>query len=566
MKTDPRVLIIGGNIGGLAAAIALHKVGISATVFERMPAHPPVAGGLHIASNGFRALERLGVGEALRVQGTQVERFQFRTPKGSIMVDVPAGDNARRTGTSTFFVRRRDLTAVLASALPEGAIQFGAEVARVDDDEDGVLLRLANGQEVRGDVVLASDGLRSRTRTQLFGAVPLRYAGYQDWGAVVNVEESIALPEGYFWTVWGKGLRFGLAHVGRGAVYWAASLPRPPQQTAGPTVAELRALFKGWTEPIPDLIDRTRPEDLFGSPIFDIAPRRPWSRGRIALLGDAAHATTPSAGRGASEALEDGVTVGNALAAVRDFADRRQVSEALRMWEAGRARQTAAVTRLSRHMGFVGMRSTPFVHLYLRATAWIVKDKFRRDVRLKVPPLLPRPQAWTRPVRLQDLTDPREIVAFRLLSEGASGGNESLAYEFVAPDATLHFHAASDGLRGPEAFLAVSRNLRRAFPDLSFDVEEATSNRDIVILHDVMTGTHDGPFQGLPPTGRRIAVNVIHLYRFEGDKVVEGRVVLDAMEVPQQLGALPAPPDRFPKPLAMLVRLKAARRRRMLGP
>lgn len=564
MQAAPHVLIVGGNIAGLAAAIALREVGIGATVLERMPSHPAVPGGLHIASNGSKAAQRLGVGERLQEHSAPVERFQYRAPDGSLLIDVPAGRYTRRAGTTTFFVPRKEVTAALASALPDDAVRFGARVVRVDDDERGALVQLDDGEELRAAVVLGADGLRSAVRTQLFGEVPLRYAGYQDWGAVVPYEGD-GLPFGEFWTLWGEGLRAGMAHVGDSAVYWAVSLPRPESEIEPPTIAELQERFGGWTRPIPELLAATRPEDVFGAPIADFAPRWPWTRGRIALVGDAAHATTPSAGRGASEALEDAVTVANALAAVRDFDDRRQVSDALAGWALGRARQTAAVTRLSRHIGSVGrIRSTPIVHTYLRATALAVHDKFRRDAKLAVPHLHPRPKAWTDPVRLEDLHDPREIVAYRLLTESAGTGDETLAYEVIAPDAEMSFHTLPPGSRGIEAFLSVSRNLRRGFPDLTFDIGEVTSRGDTVIVHDVVSGTHDGPFQGLPPTGRRFAVDAVHIFRFSQDKIVAGEVLLDTIQVPQQLGALPPAMAEFPKPLAAVVGFNAARRRRRM--
>jgi 2-polyprenyl-6-methoxyphenol hydroxylase-like FAD-dependent oxidoreductase/predicted ester cyclase len=566
MLTRPHVVIVGGNIAGLATALGLHQVGVDVTVLERMPAHPAVPGGLHIASNGVRSAERLGVAEQLIALGSPVERFQYRAPDGALLLDAPTGEYARRAGTTTFFVRRKDVTRILAEALPSDIVRFGAKVSHVDDGPDGAIVRLADGEELHASVVLGADGLRSSVRAQLFGEVPLRYSGYQDWGAVVDIQDPI-FPEGHFWTLWGEGLRFGLAHIGDGSVYWAASLDRPETRTDAPSVDELLERFGGWARPVPDLLKATRQEDIFGAPIVDFAPRRPWSRGRVALLGDAAHATTPSVGRGASEALEDGVTIANAIAAIRDVSDRDEVAEALAEWATSRFGQTAFVTRLSRHIGSVGLiKNTTAVHTYLRATAWSVRRQIRRDVSHEVPALRQRPRAWRAPVTAEDLTDPRELAVYRLMEECFHEGKEDYAYELVAPDVVTHFHTLPGGEAvGIEAFLSIPRNLRRGFPDLSFDIQNMYRSGDSVMTHDITSGTHLGHFQGLPPTGRRFAVDACHQFRFEDGKIVEGRVILDTMEVPQQLGALPKAMASFPAAVGWIAERNSVRRRRRLG-
>ena len=552
MSHDPHVLIVGGNNAGLALALGLQRVGIRATVFERMDRHPPVEGGLHIAANGVRALTRLRVVQAVRQDSAAVERSQFRWKDGTVLVDVPTGEYSRAASITTLFIRRRNLTRALAAPLEPGVVQFGKAAVGLEQDDKGVTIRFADGTDARGDVVVGADGIRSTLRKQILGDVPIRYAGYADYGCVVEFEHP-RFPLGSFSTWFGDGLRFGAAHIGNGEIYWAASIPREPGSSSPPTVDELTSWFGSWEDPIPQLVATATPERLFGADIGDIAPMDRWGHGRAVLMGDAAHATTPSTGRGASESLHDGVTLANALARVRDYDDHARVAGALQEWAESRKPQTRFVTRLSRHIGWVGkQRSERVVKTYLKATAFSVRQQFQRDLAIDVEELAARSPAWTKPASAQIMDDPLVDVVLKLHEEFFTGGRfEAVAHVFD-PEFRYYHHAAPQGPMGVDQARATFANLRAAFPDLRVQPEVSARTGDTVLTLSVVSGTHVNAFSGIPPTGREFSQHLVFAMRFQDDKLIETRVVLDAFAVVEQLAALKAP-TTFPKPVGVLL-------------
>jgi 2-polyprenyl-6-methoxyphenol hydroxylase-like FAD-dependent oxidoreductase len=211
-----------------------------------------------------------------------------------------------------------------------------------------------------------NSGLRKHVAT----ASP-RYARYQDWGAVFEFEHP-KFPPGEFWTMWGPGLRAGLAHIGKGRIYWAASIPRPEDEIDPPNVDELLRLFGHWAEPLGEAIAATPPEAITGSPISELPKLDRWTSGRIALIGDAAHGMQPCIGRGASEALEDAVTLAERLAALPDLQDRDRLTAALSEWSDRRKPRVSLVVKRSRQIGTMGLwRSRP---------AGVVRDGFLRMI------------------------------------------------------------------------------------------------------------------------------------------------------------------------------------------
>ena len=352
-----RVLIVGANMGGAAAALALRKVGIEAVAFDRMPASPPMNGGLHIWTNGAKALEWLGVG-AIRELGAPVDLLEFRSWKGPVLLRANVGALALRYGDGPFFVPRQDLPRTLHGALDADVVQWGRKATGFRQDADGVTLTFADGSEEHGQVLIGADGINSMTRTVLQGEIKPRPAGYQDWGAVVEFTHPKA-PAGYYPTYWGPGTRLGIANIGGGRVYWAAALPRPEGTAVeAPALDEMLERFKGWPAPVEDVIRATSPDAFYGAQIRDLKPLDRWGEGRVTLLGDAAHAMTPNAGRGVSEALEDAVILALKLRRV-DLRAGEKVDAVLREYERERRKATAQVTALSRQIGMLGQWRSP---------------------------------------------------------------------------------------------------------------------------------------------------------------------------------------------------------------
>jgi 2-polyprenyl-6-methoxyphenol hydroxylase-like FAD-dependent oxidoreductase len=339
-----KALVVGGGIGGLAAGIALRRLGIEATVLERAAELEAVGAGLGLAANAVEALERLGVADQVRARGERAETLVARKPSGRSIIELPLA------GREMFGVHRADLQEVLAAALGDG-LRLGAVCTGFHDDRERVTVTLANGEQLQGDVLVGADGLRSTTRAWLLQDGPPTYAGYTGWRAVAELDER--LLGGLMSETWGRGVRFGLIPIGAGRVYWFVSESRPePEAPVVPGDKDrLARLVSGWHDPIQAAIASTPGEAISGTGIYARAPARTWGRGRVTLLGDAAHPMTPDLSQGAAQALEDAVVL---AASLRDVDDP---VAGLRAYEEARRRRTAPIVKRSRAAGRLAQSS-----------------------------------------------------------------------------------------------------------------------------------------------------------------------------------------------------------------
>ena len=248
-------------------------------------------------------------------------------------------------------IHRADLQDVLAGKLG-GALRLGVACTGFRDDGSRVTMRLDGGEEVEGDLLVGADGLRSKTRAALLKDGPPRYAGYTGWRAVTDFEHE-SLP-GRMTETWGRGVRFGLIPIGRGRLYWFASESRPePEAPLVPgRKADLARLVRGWHEPIEAAVASTSEDAISGTGIYRRRPAREWGRGRVTLLGDAAHPMTPDLSQGAAQALEDAVVL---AASLRDAAD---LIGGLRAYEAARRERTARIVKRSQAAGRLAQSSS----------------------------------------------------------------------------------------------------------------------------------------------------------------------------------------------------------------
>lgn len=352
----PKAIIIGGGIGGLTAALALRRVGAETTVYERTPDLKEVGAGISLASNAMKVFAALGLTDQITSNGLPLTSGAIRTWKGDMI--VKAADEAHQF--MNVCVHRADLLRVLAEALGEEHLRLGYECVGFQDRSDGVVARFGNGEEVKGDLLVGADGLHSVVRTQLHGSERPRYAGYTAWRAVTTFRQGPTASES-----WGHGQRFGIVPIGNHRVYWFATKNAPEGQPEQPKERkpELLDLFKGWHPPIPDLIEATDPETILRHDLYDRKPlKRPWGEGRVTLLGDAAHPTTPNLGQGACQAAEDALVLAQQVPGAND------IVAALRRYEAQRLARTAFITDLSWRIGKMSQLESP-VLCWLRNTA-----------------------------------------------------------------------------------------------------------------------------------------------------------------------------------------------------
>ncbi len=344
-RHDVEAVIIGGGIGGLAAAVALRRAGRDVVVCERAATLDPTGAGLSLWPNAIKALDHLGLGETIRALGAPEQGGGIRNSYGDMLLSLSTDDLARRHGAPTVVVHRADLQQVLRDALPRGTVRFGASCEALAQDATGVDMRFADGSCLRAALVVGADGLRSVVRAALFGAAPPRYRGYTAWRGVTAFPHDQLRPG----ESWGCRLEFGQAALAGGRVYWFAAANAPEGAPDGPNGRKRDILdrFGSWHDPIPAIIAATEEGAILRNDIYDRPPLKRWSVGRITLLGDAAHPMAPNLGQGACQALEDAVALGRCLR------ENNDISRALRRYERERAPRANMIARRSRLIGRV---------------------------------------------------------------------------------------------------------------------------------------------------------------------------------------------------------------------
>lgn len=354
---DQRVLIAGAGIAGLTAALALDRRGIRSTVFERQPEPREHASAIQIFVNGMLALHELGLGDRLERISRPVHDYRFRSWRGKLLFEVPVGEIARgQNAPPPVVVRRPELLELLLDAVGDDVVRWGADCVGYEQEDDCVLLRLSDGSEQRGAFLLGADGTDSFVRRQLVPEATPRFAGYQYLRALTRFDR---VPEYDFWVTFGRGDRFLFHDLGDLWVYWAGVLVAEPGTGDPPEgrKAQLLERFREFPAPIPALIEATDEGAIYRTDIRDLEPKHSWVDGRVALIGDAAHATTPNLGRGAGEAISDAVALARTLAAAGGLGGG--VPQALVAYGAERRAATAAVQRRSWKIGRIASWSNP---------------------------------------------------------------------------------------------------------------------------------------------------------------------------------------------------------------
>ncbi|MFI5642542.1 FAD-dependent monooxygenase [Streptomyces goshikiensis] len=369
MFSNPRhAVIAGAGIGGLTAALALHRRGWRVTVCERAPGPPALGAGIVLAPNALRAFDAIGF-DVTRAAGHAVPAAMgVRRTGGDWLNRADTAAMAARYGRPPLAVHRTALAAALTAALPDGTIRYGVAVTaveRVDRREgDGPVVRTPAG-DLTADVAIAADGIHSPLRSRHFPRHPgLRHSGETAWRTVLSCE---GLPRPVAAETWGRGERFGVVPLADGRVYVYATARAPQGYAPADLRAELRRRYGAWHDPIPALLDRIDPAAVLRHDLYDLAVPLPRHHsGRLVWVGDAAHAMTPNLGQGGCQAIEDGVVLARLLDADDD------VPAALAAYTRARYARTDAIRIRSRRAGRIAALTHPLAvavrDLAVRAT------------------------------------------------------------------------------------------------------------------------------------------------------------------------------------------------------
>ncbi|OXY91923.1 FAD-dependent monooxygenase [Streptomyces diastatochromogenes] len=309
MAQPARAIVIGGGIGGLTAAAALHRRGWEVTVLERARSLEPVGAAISLAPNALRALDVIGIGDEIRDLANWQGDGGLRTPGGRWLSRSSAEAAAARFGGPLVLLPRTTLVARLAALLPPGTVRTAATATLADPGDTARPARVsAGGEELEADLVVGADGINSRVRSALFPAHPGPvYAGFTTWRVLIPVPGAeFASHE-----TWGRGRIWGTHPLKDGRVYaYAAAMTPAGERAPDDEKAELVRRFGDWHDPIPAVIAAARPEDVLRHDVHHIArPLPAYHRGRTVLLGDAAHAMPPTLGQGGNQAIEDAIVL-----------------------------------------------------------------------------------------------------------------------------------------------------------------------------------------------------------------------------------------------------------------
>jgi|SoiMethySBSTD1v2_1073268.scaffolds.fasta_scaffold34113_5 2-polyprenyl-6-methoxyphenol hydroxylase-like FAD-dependent oxidoreductase len=347
MGRSKRFAIIGGGIGGLSLAIAMQRKGFQVTVYENAPSIKPLGAGLGLAANAVRAFMEIGISEDVLEAGAVLKKISIKNQQGKVLAKTDSEKISRKYNVvNNFTIHRADLHDVLLRHLNEGSLQLGRGCTDFVQNASEVKITFQDGSSATADYVIACDGVHSLFRKKLLPESLLRYAGYTCWRAVIeDLPSSLDLNETS--ETWGAGGRFGIAPLNNNRLYWFACVNanENDQQKSAYGVKELLKHFADFHSPIPEILRNTKDHQLIWNDIVDIKPLKQFAFGKILLMGDAAHATTPNMGQGACMAIEDAAILANMLS------DSRSVDETFLAFERKRIHRTTTIVKESWQLG-----------------------------------------------------------------------------------------------------------------------------------------------------------------------------------------------------------------------
>jgi salicylate hydroxylase len=343
-----RIAVVGAGLGGLAAAVTLRRKGFEVQVYEQAPQLAEFGAGINISPNSVKFFRAVGLADKLHEVGSEPTGLSWRDwNTGAIKYSLPFGDFEKRYGAKYYVVHRSDLHRLLAEAVPETSIALAKRCARVETRNGTVGLSFDDGTSAEADIVVGCDGIRSAVRACVFGGEGPRYVGTMCWRALAP---TAALPEGYHdrsvnqWS--GEGGFVISYYIRQGRFVNFVAVRQQPGWTeqswsVPSTVAEMLAAFPNAGETLRRMMSEATSCSKWGQFTGEHAPQ--WTKGRVALLGDSAHAMLATFGQGANMAFEDAYVLAQWLSASAEDPDT-----ALAGYEAARKPRATRVQQLSR--------------------------------------------------------------------------------------------------------------------------------------------------------------------------------------------------------------------------
>ena len=335
-----KVVIIGAGMGGLATGIALRQAGYQVEIYDRVSDLRPAGAGISLWSNGVKVLNRLGLGKQIASIGGKMDRMTYYSKTGEVLTDFSLSPLIEEVGQRPYPVARTDLQGMLLNEFGAENVKLKSKCVAVEQDAHSATAIFEDGRKATGDILIAADGTHSIIRKYVLGyQVERRYVGYVNWNGLVSASEDLAPLD--TWVIYvGEHKRASMMPVGGDRFYFFFDVPLPKGTVSQPEQyrEELTGFFPDWAQPVQTLIQRLEPLKTNRVEIHDIAPLQTLVKGRIALLGDAAHGTAPDLGQGGCQAMEDALVLTNFL-----LSTNISVEDALKRYECNRKDRVADI-------------------------------------------------------------------------------------------------------------------------------------------------------------------------------------------------------------------------------
>lgn len=374
-------IIIGGGIAGLTAALALRQRGLAAQVYEAAPQILPVGAGIWMAPNAMQVFDRLGLAERINAGGVPLRGIEIVDGQMRPLLRTDQARIRQRFGHATTAIRRATLQQILLAALGPAAVQLGKVCTALAEDADGVTVTFADGSQQRAAFVVGADGLRSPVREHLFPGVRPGGTGHLVWRGMAVVPLAPYFKQAIR-EAWAEGLRFGFSEIADGMVDWFAAVPGTFGGERAGLLARLQAAFRGFAYPVPAILAAATESAIIKNDVLDLDPLPHWHRGRLCLIGDAAHATTPYLGQGGCQAVEDAYALALALGQqptqpAAAFATMYRLRQA-------KARHIVRTSRLMGRVGYLAGAAGALRNVVMRAVPlWATERQFNAVYRLE---------------------------------------------------------------------------------------------------------------------------------------------------------------------------------------
>ncbi|MCL1688356.1 hypothetical protein BAS09_18200 [Elizabethkingia ursingii] len=346
---NDEIVIIGAGIAGLTCAIAFEKLGYKTILFEAASEIKAVGAGIGLAGNAIGALKVLGIEESIISMGNQLNNFPILDQNGKLIYTVSSEKIKKKFKVENFTIHRASLHKILLDQLRSTEIHLQKELKEIRSEDNYYRLIFKDNSEFKTKYLIGADGINSQVRNFIAPNSKIRFAGYDCWRGVID--NTFHIKNGS--ETWGKNGRFGIVPLANNKVYWFLCLNRKHRNAGKQSKAELMDLFKDYHYPILQIITATSESQILYNPINDLKPQEIYTKNKILLIGDAAHATTPNLGQGACQAIEDVATLYQLIL------KSDSIEESFNIFAKKRLKRTHFITNTSWKIGKIAQFENP---------------------------------------------------------------------------------------------------------------------------------------------------------------------------------------------------------------